>query len=68
MAPGFVRTEGSAGTPQEIQRRSAEHTPLGPVAEPEDVARAIAMPVGEEAGRITGQILTADGGLGVARV
>ncbi|WSQ13714.1 SDR family oxidoreductase [Streptomyces sp. NBC_01231] len=68
VAPGFVRTEGSAGVPQEIQRRLAENTPLGRVAEPEDVARAIAMLAGEEAGFVTGQILTVDGGLGVARM
>lgn len=67
VAPGFVRTEASAGIPQEIQRQLAERTPLGRVAEPEDVARAIAMLVGEEAGFLTGELVTVDGGYGVGR-
>ncbi|MFK0159429.1 SDR family oxidoreductase [Streptomyces sp. NPDC090499] len=67
VAPGFVRTERSARTSQEFQDRMAEHTPLGRVAEPEDVARAIAMLVGDEADFITGSVLTVDGGHGVAR-
>ncbi|MEW2805922.1 SDR family oxidoreductase [Streptomyces massasporeus] len=67
VAPGYVRTESSARMPQELQRRLAENTPLGRVAEPEDVARVIAMLVGEEAGFVTGEVLTVDGGHSVAR-
>ncbi|MGV9929592.1 SDR family oxidoreductase [Streptomyces olivaceoviridis] len=67
VAPGFVRTEASAGLPVEFQQRLVEHTPLGRVAEPEDVARAIAMLVGAEAGFITGSVVTVDGGHGVGR-
>ncbi len=68
VAPGFVRTEASAHMPQELQRRLAERTPLGRVAEAEDVARAIAMLAGEEAGFVTGTVLHVDGGLGVSRM
>lgn len=67
VAPGYVRTESSARMPQEFQRRLAENTPLGRVAEPEDVARAIVMLVGEEAAFLTGEVLTVDGGYGLAR-
>ncbi|MET7778649.1 SDR family oxidoreductase [Streptomyces sp. NPDC005388] len=67
VAPGFVRTEASAGQPTEFQQRLAEHTPLGRVAEPEDVARAIAMLAGEDAGFVTGAVITVDGGHGVGR-
>ncbi|MGW3465913.1 SDR family oxidoreductase [Streptomyces olivaceoviridis] len=67
VAPGFVRTEASAGQPVEFQQRLVAHTPLGRVAEPEDVARAIAMLVGAEAGFITGSVVTVDGGHGVGR-
>ncbi|MFJ9154579.1 SDR family NAD(P)-dependent oxidoreductase [Streptomyces sp. NPDC102270] len=67
VAPGYVRTESSAGMPQEFQRRLAENTPLGRVAEPEDVARAIVMLVGEEAAFVTGEVITVDGGYGLAR-
>ncbi|MFF8910286.1 SDR family oxidoreductase [Streptomyces olivaceoviridis] len=67
VAPGFVRTEASAGQPVGFQQRLVEYTPLGRVAEPEDVARAIAMLVGAEAGFITGSVVTVDGGHGVGR-
>jgi 3-oxoacyl-[acyl-carrier protein] reductase len=67
VAPGFVRTERSAAQPAEFQQRLAEHTPLGRVAEPEDVARAIAMLAGEDAGFVTGAVVTVDGGHGVGR-
>ncbi|MFH9089820.1 SDR family NAD(P)-dependent oxidoreductase [Streptomyces sp. NPDC017673] len=67
VAPGFVRTEASATQPLEFQRRLAERTPLGRVADPEDVARAIAMLVGDEAGFITGAVVSVDGGQTLAR-
>lgn len=67
VAPGFVRTEASAGMPPEFQQRVVEHTPLGRVAEPEDVARTIAMLAGEEAGFVTGAVVTVDGGHTLAR-
>lgn len=67
VAPGFVRTEASASQPLEFQRRLVERTPLGRVADPEDVARAIAMLVGDEAGFITGAVVSVDGGQTLAR-
>ncbi|WP_425826960.1 SDR family oxidoreductase [Streptomyces fractus] len=67
VAPGFVRTEASAHVPQQAQQRLADMTPLGQrVAEPEDVARAIAALVGEETGFVTGAVLPVDGGRGLA--
>jgi 3-oxoacyl-[acyl-carrier protein] reductase len=68
VAPGLVRTEASARMPQEFHQRLTERTPLGRVAEPEDVARTIAMLVGEESGFVTGAVLTVDGGHGIGRM
>lgn len=67
VAPGFVRTEASAHMPTDLQQRLAERTPLGRVAAPEDVARAIAMLVGDEAAFVTGTVVAVDGGHGLAR-
>lgn len=67
VAPGFVRTDASARLPVEFQQLLADHTPLGRVAEPEDVAGAIAMLVGADAGFVTGSVVTVDGGHGVGR-
>ncbi|MFI0815985.1 SDR family NAD(P)-dependent oxidoreductase [Streptomyces sp. NPDC021098] len=67
VAPGFVHTEASATQPLEFQQRLVERTPLGRVADPEDVARAIAMLVGDEAAFITGAVVSVDGGQTLAR-
>ncbi|AEW98842.1 SDR family oxidoreductase [Streptantibioticus cattleyicolor] len=68
VSPGYVRTEASAGIPAEVQRRIAERTPLGRVAEPDDVARAIGLLVGSDAGFVTGTVLRVDGGAGASRM
>jgi 2-dehydro-3-deoxy-D-gluconate 5-dehydrogenase len=65
LAPGFVRTElteplqNDPHLGPEIQAR----IPVGHWAEPNDMAEAGAFLCSEEAGYITGQSLTADGGL-----
>ena len=66
VAPGYVRTEQRADAAGVPAAAGGQHPP-GRVAEPEDVARAIAMLVGEEAAFCTGGALTVDGGYGVAR-
>jgi dehydrogenase/reductase SDR family member 4 len=69
VAPGTVRTD--------LIRRLAERpgfmdsvlgsTPLGRIAEPEDVAGAIAFLASGWARHVTGQVLTVDGGQTIAR-
>lgn len=67
VAPSAVPTEGTA------RHRSAErdakrvaNTPLGRLGTVEDIARAIGYLLGEESDFVTGQILSADGGIGIA--
>ena len=47
---------------EDTLRDLAEQTPLGRLGTPEDVAAAVAFLASDEAGFITGQVLTADGG------
>ncbi|WP_432182410.1 SDR family oxidoreductase [Streptomyces sp. NBC_00063] len=68
VAPGFVHTEASADMPEALQRRLADRAPLRRVAEVDDVARAIAMLIGDDAGFVTGAVLPVDGGSTVARM
>lgn len=68
VCPGSVRTDNITWTirqqkdPQVFQKL-ARWYPLGRVAEPEDIARAVAFLGSDEASYITGAVLPVDGGL-----
>ncbi|CAB1130239.1 Short-chain dehydrogenase [Candidatus Hydrogenisulfobacillus filiaventi] len=63
ISPGLVETEASAAvqTP-ESRARIAAATPLGRIATPEDVARAVRLYVGDDCGFITGSYVPVSGG------
>ena len=62
VAPGVVDTDMVRVLGRETLSALAETTPLGRLGTPEDVAAAVCFLAGEQAGFITGQVLTADGG------
>jgi NAD(P)-dependent dehydrogenase (short-subunit alcohol dehydrogenase family) len=68
ICPGSVRTDATSWRARlekdpTIFERLARWYPLGRVAEPEDVARAVAFLGSNEASYITGAVLPVDGGL-----
>lgn len=63
VAPGFVETEIIENTREEAINAILASTPLGRIAQPEEVAYAVAFLVSDQAAYITGQVLSVDGGL-----
>ena len=62
VAPGVVNTDMVRVLGQETLDELAELTPLRRLGTPEEIAAAVCFLAGPEAGFITGQVLTADGG------
>jgi len=63
VAPGFITTDMTAGLPETVKGAVMGQIPLGHFGAPEDIAAAVAFLAGREAGYITGQVLTVDGGM-----
>ncbi len=63
VAPGLVETEMTADLTEEQQQDVLQMTPLGRAATPGEIAPAVVFLASEEAGYITGAVLTVDGGL-----
>jgi len=63
VAPGYVATEILKAMPQKILDNMVEHTPLGRIGEPEDIANAYAWLASDQASFVTGHCLSVDGGV-----
>jgi 3-oxoacyl-[acyl-carrier protein] reductase len=63
VAPGFIATEILKAMPQKILDTMVEHTPLGRIGEPQDVANAYVWLASDEASFVTGHCLSVDGGV-----
>lgn len=63
VAPGFIKTDMTAGLGEEVTKAALQYIPLQRLGEPADVAYLTAFLCSEEAGYITGQVFTVDGGM-----
>jgi 3-oxoacyl-[acyl-carrier protein] reductase len=63
VAPGFIKTDMTAALPEEAGEKLLSVIPLKRLGESSDIANMVAYLCSEEAGYITGQVFTVDGGM-----
>ena len=63
IAPGFIGTEMVMAMPEKILDGMKQHTPLGRLGEPQDIANAYAFLASDQASFISGTVLSVDGGI-----
>jgi len=63
VAPGYIETEMVAGVPPEVLAKLLESVPVGRLGQASEIARAVQFLVDDDAGYVTGSILSVNGGL-----
>ena len=63
VAPGFIETDMTRQMKEERRQEIKKYIPLDRFGTPEDVAEAVVFLASEEAGYITGQVLSVNGGM-----
>jgi len=63
VAPGYIQTDMTDGLPDEIKTKISEMIAVRRLGTVEDIAAAVAYATSDEAGFLTGQTITVDGGM-----
>jgi len=63
IAPGYIETDMTNRLPEKITNSLIEQIPLGRIGQATDIAAAVCFLASDEAGYITGQTFTVDGGM-----
>ena len=63
IAPGYINTDMTANITDENKENLYSQIPLGRIGNPDDIATAALFLASDEAGYITGQTITVDGGM-----
>ena len=63
VAPGFIATDMIKDMPEKIVQAMRDHTPLGRMGAPEDIANAYLWLASDAASFVTGTVLSVDGGV-----
>jgi len=63
VAPGFIDTDMTAVLSAELREKAIQAIPLKRLGSPDDIAAAVRFLCSDEAGYITGQVLSVNGGL-----
>ena len=62
IAPGFVKTAMTDQIPKDVMDKIVESIPVGRLAEPSEIARAVVFLADEKSSYITGQVMGINGG------
>ena len=65
VAPGFIETEMTDVLSDEVKEATRKMIPLGKYGKPENIAKAVAFLVSDDAEYITGQVVQVDGGMAI---
>jgi acetoacetyl-CoA reductase len=63
VAPGYIETEMVAAIPPEVLEKLLKGVPVGRLGQASEIARAVAFLVDDDAGYITGSVISVNGGL-----
>ena len=63
VAPGYIETEMVAGVPPEVLDKIVGKVPVGRLGQASEIARAVAFLVDDDAGYITGSVISVNGGM-----
>jgi 3-oxoacyl-[acyl-carrier protein] reductase len=63
VAPGYIATEMIQSVPDKIRQTMQDHTPIGRLGQPDDIANAYLWLASDAASFITGTVLSVDGGV-----
>lgn len=63
VAPGYIQTDMTENLPQEVKDHITALVQVKRLGTPDDIAAAVAYVTGDDAGYLTGQVLTVDGGM-----
>ncbi|MGM0585489.1 MAG: acetoacetyl-CoA reductase [Pseudomonadota bacterium] len=62
VAPGYIATDMVMAVPEKVREQIIAQIPVGRLGEPEEIARCVAFLASDDAGFITGSVISANGG------
>ncbi|MEC9432001.1 MAG: acetoacetyl-CoA reductase [Pseudomonadota bacterium] len=62
VAPGYIATDMVMAVPEKVREQIIAGIPVGRLGEPEEIARCVAFLASDDAGFITGSVISANGG------